>query len=109
MKTMKFGGSSVRDAERIRNVVNIIKEEVEKEKIAVVLSAMKGNTDNLIDCAKLAEEGNVNYKTILEEICTKEKKTFIELIGKDKEKEAYESLEAMLNNLREILLGVMHG
>lgn len=106
MKTIKFGGSSVKDAERIRNVVSIIKAESEKTDVAVVLSAMKGITDALINCAKLAEKGDDSFATELEKISEKEKNTFTDLIGIDKEKDAFENLETMLNNLYEILLGV---
>ncbi|MDC7226185.1 MAG: aspartate kinase [Spirochaetales bacterium] len=106
MKVMKFGGSSVMDAEKIRNVVSIIKTEAGKTDVAVVLSAMKGITDDLINCAKLAEKGDDDYKKALAGISKREKTTFIELIGSDNEKEAFESLESMLHDLGEILLGV---
>jgi aspartate kinase len=56
MVVMKFGGSSVGDAERIANVCNIVKSRV-KEKPVVVLSAVKGVTDKLIDTAKAASRG----------------------------------------------------
>ena len=44
---MKFGGSSVKDAERFKEVAEIVKSRLDK-KPAVVLSAVKGITDNLI-------------------------------------------------------------
>ncbi|MDC7126028.1 MAG: aspartate kinase [Spirochaetales bacterium] len=106
MKTMKFGGSSVKDAERIKNVVTIVKESAEKEQVAVVLSAMKGITDALINCANLAASGDESYKPALQEIKDKELNTFKELIGTEKEQEALKSLEKMLTNLGEILLGI---
>lgn len=106
MKIMKFGGSSVKDAEKIKNVVSIIRNESEKTGVAVVLSAMKGITDSLINCAELAEKGDDAYKISFKEIETREKSTFIELIGKDKETEAFESLSAMISELGEMLLGV---
>ncbi len=106
MKTMKFGGSSVKDAEKIRNVASIVKAESEKTKVAVVLSAMKGITDNLLECADLAVQGNTAYKTILKDITEREFTAFDELIGKDNEPEARERLAEMLEELKEILLGV---
>ena len=46
---MKFGGTSVGDYERIKNVANRVKEEVlKKNYIIVVVSAMSGTTNNLI-------------------------------------------------------------
>ena len=57
MIVMKFGGSSVGDANRITNVCNIIKSRI-KEKPVVVVSALKGVTDSLIEISKKAKEGN---------------------------------------------------
>ena len=49
----KFGGSSVRDAERIRNVAGIIADTYRAgNKVMVVLSAQGDTTDDLIDKAK---------------------------------------------------------
>ena len=45
----KFGGSSVRDAQRIRNVAGIIAEKyLEGNDLIVVLSAQGDTTDELI-------------------------------------------------------------
>jgi len=57
MVVMKFGGSSVGDSERIKSVCDIIKSKL-KEKPIVVLSAMKGVTDKLIDTANAAADGD---------------------------------------------------
>ncbi len=49
----KFGGTSVGDVDRIKNVANIIKEDVEKgHQVAVVVSARSGVTNELIARAK---------------------------------------------------------
>ena len=49
----KFGGSSVRDAERIRNVAGIIADTYRAgNQVLVVLSAQGDTTDDLIDKAK---------------------------------------------------------
>lgn len=47
---MKFGGTSVADLERIYNVARHVKREVEAgNQVAVVVSAMSGKTDELVD------------------------------------------------------------
>ncbi len=47
---MKFGGTSVADIERIRNVARHVKREVDAgHEVAVVVSAMSGTTNRLID------------------------------------------------------------
>jgi aspartate kinase len=56
MIIMKFGGSSLADADRIRNVVNIVKLNVEKRPV-VIVSALAGVTDSLLNAANLALQG----------------------------------------------------
>ena len=47
---MKFGGTSVGDVERIRNVARHVKREVDAgNKVAVVVSAMSGTTNKLVE------------------------------------------------------------
>ena len=46
---MKFGGTSVADIDRIRHVASLVKREVERgNKVAVVVSAMAGETNKLV-------------------------------------------------------------
>ena len=46
---MKFGGTSVADIERIRHVATLVQREVERgNKVAVVVSAMAGETNKLV-------------------------------------------------------------
>jgi aspartate kinase len=46
---MKFGGTSVADLDRIRHVAGLVKREVERgHRVAVVVSAMAGETNKLI-------------------------------------------------------------
>ncbi len=52
---MKFGGTSVGDIDRIRNVAERIKTEWERgNEIAVVVSAMSGETNRLVDLCRQA-------------------------------------------------------
>ena len=63
---MKFGGSSVRDAERITEVCNIITSRIELgEKPHAVCSAMGKTTNNLLAAADMAiAEGKVDISVI---------------------------------------------
>jgi aspartate kinase len=50
---MKFGGTSVADLERIRNVAQRVKREVERGyQVAVIVSAMAGETNKLVAWAR---------------------------------------------------------
>jgi len=60
---MKFGGTSVADLDRIRHVASLVKREVERgHKVAVVVSAMAGETNKLVgwtnDAARPPVEGS---------------------------------------------------
>lgn len=47
---MKFGGTSVANLERIHNVARHVKREVDAyHEVAVVVSAMSGKTNELVD------------------------------------------------------------
>jgi aspartokinase/homoserine dehydrogenase 1 len=54
---MKFGGTSVGSAERMRGVVRLVGEAVARERVLVVASAVSGVTNLLIDGARTATEG----------------------------------------------------
>src|ERR1700736_6675231 len=52
---MKFGGTSVADIERIRNVANHVRREVDAgHEVAVVVSAMAGTTNRLVEWCREA-------------------------------------------------------
>ena len=52
---MKFGGTSVADIDRIRNVAQHVKREVDAgHEVAVVVSAMSGTTNELVGWATAA-------------------------------------------------------
>jgi len=44
---MKFGGTSVADIKKLENIANIVSQEVTKNRVIVVLSAMAGETNKL--------------------------------------------------------------
>ena len=57
--TMKFGGTSVGSAQRIREVAGLVHEAVDQgHQVVVVVSAMSGVTDALIKAARTAADGD---------------------------------------------------
>jgi len=56
MIVMKFGGTSVEDANAIRNITEIVKREISRRPI-VVVSACAGITNQLLNTATLASQG----------------------------------------------------
>lgn len=68
---LKFGGTSVADIERIRHVASIVKKEVDEgNEVAVVLSAMSGVTNQLVNYASelsslITVESQAEYDVIV--------------------------------------------
>ena len=95
MIVMKFGGSSVANAERIKHVASIIKAYREKRPV-VVLSAMGDTTDHLLAAADLAVTGTVDVAGVakLHEETARELGINIDAI------------EALLSELKQLLTGI---
>lgn len=105
MKVMKFGGSSVRDAERMSAVCDIVASDSTKERVVMVSSAMKGVTDQLIACARTAETGADGWRTEVEEIRTRHTAAANQLL--ESESGACETeLAGLLEGLSNVLQGV---
>ena len=68
MQVLKFGGSSVENAENINRVAEIIKAAIGKGKTAVVVSAFGGITDTLLKTASLAAGADMGYQPLLTQI-----------------------------------------
>jgi len=65
-KVLKFGGSSVANAENIKKTVSIIKANAMRQ--VVVVSALGGVTDQLLKAGALAEQKDETYKDILDSL-----------------------------------------
>ena len=61
MQVLKFGGTSVANAENINKVISIVSDSIQKEDTIVVVSALGGVTDHLLDAASLAAQGHETY------------------------------------------------
>ncbi|MEO6845136.1 MAG: aspartate kinase, partial [Ginsengibacter sp.] len=68
MRVLKFGGSSVANAENINKIISILKDRSEKEKLMVVVSALGGTTDALLNSVITASKGDEKYKEELHKI-----------------------------------------
>ncbi|NRR90734.1 bifunctional aspartate kinase/homoserine dehydrogenase I [Winogradskyella undariae] len=62
MKVLKFGGTSVGSAENINKVISILDQQSKTTSIAVVVSAVGGITDKLLEAGNLACDKNLDYK-----------------------------------------------
>jgi aspartokinase/homoserine dehydrogenase 1 len=66
-KIHKFGGSSLRDAECFERVADILENEAQG-RLGVVVSAMGGMTDKLLQLSAMAEQDNSAFATELRDL-----------------------------------------
>ncbi|MEM1283263.1 MAG: bifunctional aspartate kinase/homoserine dehydrogenase I [Chlamydiota bacterium] len=107
MKVLKFGGSSVADAERIESLSKIIINEHERNaQIAVVVSALKGVTDTLINMGTTASTGSDVYLSDLETLHDRHNKVAKKLISQKDLFDLLTIIESYFNDLSDTLHGV---
>ena len=105
MKTLKFGGTSVANAQNIKLVLDIVTETSKKDKLVVVVSAFSGVTDLLVLAAANASSKDKNYKEIVSQIEKKHKEAIEELIPVTEQSELIDTINANINHLKTLLDG----
>ncbi|CAN5440530.1 bifunctional aspartate kinase/homoserine dehydrogenase I [soil metagenome] len=106
MQVLKFGGSSVKNAENISKVIAIVKEKIKTDKTIVVVSALGGITDMLIDCSTLAADGNEDYKTKLQEAEQRHLATVKDLIPITRQSSVLSQVKTLCNEIEDICNGI---
>ena len=105
MRVLKFGGTSVGTAASLQQVKRIVEGRTGSR--IVVVSALGGITDRLIEAAALAEKGDEAYIPAFEAICERHRSLIDELFGAGNAPEGLNaSLEELLAGLRTRLDGV---
>src|SRR6476619_3588728 len=75
----KFGGTSVANAERYRASAEIVLSSTPGERVAVIVSAMSGVTNELIDAVGLAARHESSYLAKLADLKRRHLETVAEL------------------------------
>jgi aspartokinase/homoserine dehydrogenase 1 len=107
MKVLKFGGSSVANAENIRKVAGIISSASVSGECVVVLSALQGTTDTLITAGQMAERGDDGFLEKIGTIKTKHADVVSSLFADRVPTDLEEFIETALSDLENILEGVL--
>jgi aspartokinase/homoserine dehydrogenase 1 len=81
MKILKFGGTSIGNAESILTVVGIIKGAQQHGHVVVVASAMSGVTNQLIEASRLAHKGDGAYMQTLDTLHSVHRAAATTLLG----------------------------
>lgn len=107
MRVLKFGGSSVSNAERIKGVIEIIQDAQKNHKqVAVVVSAFGGVTDDLLMACSDAKSGAADYSLLLKKIETRHLDVVRKLISSRAAKRVSAKVSDTLSELRDMLKGV---
>lgn len=105
MKVMKFGGTSVGSVNSILSVKRIV--EAAEEPVIVVVSALGGITDKLINTSKMAAAGDGTYEGEFREIVIRHREMIEAVIpageGRD---ELRARVDGLLNELKDIFQGI---
>src|SRR5687767_3480174 len=106
MKVLKFGGSSVANAENFEKVVAIVKRAAAVDPCVVVLSAIQGTTDGLIEMGRAAERGDDGFIAKLADIRDRHTATIEALFQDGRGTEISEFVDSALHELESITEGV---
>jgi aspartokinase/homoserine dehydrogenase 1 len=105
MKVLKFGGTSVGTADSILRVKQIV--ESVAEPVIVVVSALGGITDKLLNTSKIAASGDASYEKEYREIVTRHEEMIYTVLpdgeGRDTVKR---KIDELLGELKNIFQGI---
>lgn len=106
MQVLKFGGSSVANAENIKKVADIVLKAAKKERSVVVVSALGGITDLLLQAGKHAADGDEKYRNAIIDIETKHFETVKQLIPIANQSRLLSFVKKAINEIEDLCNGV---
>ena len=108
---MKFGGTSVGTGENIRHVAESVTQFAKKDyRVAVVVSALAGVTNSLIETACQAKKSEEKHiETFTKQLLQKHKKAITAAItSKQIQKEVTQITEKTISELEKVLTGICY-
>lgn len=104
---MKFGGTSMGSADRMRTAGQICTEQHKQRPVAIVVSAMSKVTDLLLDTLRKAEAGDsAALEANLAQLEQRHVITCCELLPTDRQPAALSQLHSIIGDFRRIAQGV---
>ncbi len=105
---MKFGGTSVGSAERIRVAAGLIAEARRTRPVIAVVSAMSRITDLLLDTMKHAEAGDrVGLNANLEQLANRHRAACRELLAPDQQDAAITAVDGLIAEFQRLVGGML--
>ena len=103
VKVLKFGGSSVGSKESITSLKKIV--ESQTDDVIVVVSALGGITDKLINTAKMAARGERQFETEVAAMLARHEQMIRDVVAPERRRKAYAAVRRLFDELS----GIMHG
>lgn len=105
MKVLKFGGTSVANAENIKRVKDITAAYSKESKLVIVVSALGGVTDLLVEALELASKQDDLYNEVYENIRKRHLDTVEKLLSGNSQKETKDHILKEFKILKTLLDG----
>ncbi|MDI9646767.1 MAG: aspartate kinase [Archaeoglobales archaeon] len=108
---MKFGGTSVKDGKSILHCANLVKKFAENNEVVVVVSAMAGVTDALLNAAsKCISESSAAYvKMFVADMMKRHYEAVDHAVkNEDIKIKVISTLEKLFDDLEKVLLGISY-
>ena len=106
MQVLKFGGSSVANGENINKVVALVQEALKKDSTILVVSALGGITDALLQAGQLAAAGDETYKEKLQVVEHRHLDTVKSIIPLTRQSSVLSLVKRRCNEIEDICNGV---
>lgn len=106
MQVLKFGGTSVANAENINKVADIVQQKSTQDKTVVVVSALGGVTDLLLGAAMLAADGDAAYSEKLAIIEQRHLEAVKQLIPVANQSQLLSLVKKSCNEIEDICNGI---
>ncbi len=104
MKVLKFGGTSVAQSENIKKVIRIV--SAQQQAVVVVVSALGGVTDLLLDAAQMAASGDQQYVDKINLVHHRHQQCIDELLSDELKKDMCEILADAMTEIGDICKGL---
>ena len=106
MQVLKFGGTSVASSGAMLQLIGIIRKELEEDRTIVVVSAISGCTDTLIQAGNLAAARDKSYKDLIQGLRDRHHAIISELLPGTYRQKTEEKVDGLFDSLESIAYGV---
>lgn len=107
MKVLKFGGTSVGSVKSILSLKHIAEREARRQPVVVVVSALGGITDKLLETARMAVRGDRSYRDEIDEMVERHHQMIDTIImSPQKRIDLIRTVDGLMEQLKSLYYGV---